>query len=110
MRADLNVVSNLHQIVDLGSAADSRSAELGPIDAGARADLHIILDYNRSDLWNLLMLATIPPIAEAIAAQHGVGMNDDAVSDRDPLANDYLMKELAFLSDQNVGGRCKAPA
>ena len=44
VRANLSVVTDLNEVIDLGSMADAGGAELGAVDADARADLDIVFD------------------------------------------------------------------
>ena len=51
--SDHAVVSDLAEIVDLRPAPDAGGSELPSIDAGSRADLDIIGDFDVSEMWNL---------------------------------------------------------
>jgi hypothetical protein len=94
--SDDHVVGDLHKVVDLASAPDARDAEFGAVDAHARADLDIVLDDDRADLRDLGMFGSVPAIAEAIGAQHAVGVDDDAMADGDALADDDVREKLAI--------------
>ena len=50
VRADLHVVADLNEIVDLCPAANARGAELRAIDARTGADLDIVFDDDVADL------------------------------------------------------------
>src|SRR5207248_11200245 len=71
---NIAVVRNLNQVIDLRAAPHARHAELSSIDAGARADLDIVPNDDRPDLWHLRVLAPIPAIPESIGPQHASGM------------------------------------
>ena len=51
--ADLRVVPDLHQIIDLGAFADHRVAQRAAVDGGAGADLDPVLDDDAAELRNL---------------------------------------------------------
>jgi len=95
-------VGDLHQVVDLGAAADFGAAELGPVDADARADFHVIFDDHRADLRNLHVLLAVPAIPKPIAAQHAAGVDDHAVADGDALADDDVGEKFAAVADDHI--------
>ena len=68
--ADLDVVADVHQVVDLCAAADSGFVERAAVDGGVGSDLYIVFDYQPSDLWELLVAAGlgIADVAEAFTA------------------------------------------
>jgi len=71
VRADVRVVGDLHEVVDLGATADARLAEGGPIDAAVAADVHVVLDDHLPELRHLAVAGAVPAEAETIAADHG---------------------------------------
>ena len=77
-------------------------AELGAVDADARADLDVVLDDDRADLRDLHVLFAVPGVAEAVGAQDGAGVDDDAVADGDALADDDVGEELAVVADSDI--------
>ena len=102
MLADFHVMADLHEVVDLRAAPDARGAELGAVDAGAGADLDIIAHNNRPDLRHLRVFGTIPAIAESIAPQDASSMNDDAVAQRDALAENHIGKHDAVFPEFHI--------
>ena len=50
---DFHVVRDLHQVVDLGAAADDGLAQSRSVDAGAGADLDIVFDAHDPRLGDL---------------------------------------------------------
>jgi hypothetical protein len=48
----LNVVSHLHQIVDLCSLANSSRAELSAVHATRCANFDIVADFDRTQMWH----------------------------------------------------------
>ena len=51
--ADSNVVTNLHQVVELDAVLENRVLQRAAINAGIGADLDIIADHNRAELLDL---------------------------------------------------------
>src|SRR5215468_9288285 len=57
--ADLGVVPDLHEVVDLAAPPDDGIAECCAVDRGVRADLDVVLDPEPAHLGNLLMDAAV---------------------------------------------------
>ena len=55
MPADLHIVADLHQIIELAAFADHRVAQRAAVDGGAGADLDAVLDDDAAQLRNLDM-------------------------------------------------------
>ena len=71
----------MHQVIDLGALADPCRHKGAAIDRRTGADLTVITNLDVAQLRHLDVLAVLKTIAEAIGAQHGVGMNDDAITE-----------------------------
>src|SRR3982751_6106824 len=80
--ADANVMGDLHQIVDLGPLTDDRIRHGAAIDGRVRADFDIVLNDNAADLRHTLRAFGAADKAEAVLADPGAAMNDDAVADQ----------------------------
>ena len=76
-----DVVSNLHEVVDFRSFLDPGFAEAGAVDAGIRADFNIVVDLHDSVLGNLDETAEGWCVTEAVGADDGTRMDDDAVAE-----------------------------
>ena len=59
MSADRDVVSDLHEIIDLGAFADDRVAVGAAINRRVRADFNVVLDDDPADLRNFQVTAQI---------------------------------------------------
>jgi len=79
--ADATVVSDLHQIVDLGAGADMRASRLRAIDACIGTDLDVVFQHDVADLRDSFRSAVDERPAEAVDADRAPGMQDDAVAD-----------------------------
>ena len=53
--SDFHVVTNLHQVVDLGSRADHSVIDASTVDRGICANLDIALDDASAHMWDLLV-------------------------------------------------------
>src|SRR5579872_378297 len=68
---DLNVVRDLHEVIDLRAGADARGAGDRAIDRGARADLDAIAEHDVAQLRDLYLLAADAREPETIPAEIG---------------------------------------
>src|SRR5882672_2760015 len=78
---DIAVVPDLHEVVDLRAAPHDGRAHGGAVDGGIRSDLDISLDDESTHLRDLLVGGSVEGIAESVGAQHGAGMDDDAITE-----------------------------
>ena len=82
--ADLVVVADHDEVIDLGPLADPGGLEGGAVDRAVRADLDVVVDFEPAGMRDLDVAAVDLAVAEAIAAQHGAGV------DFDPVAQDHV--------------------
>src|SRR5438309_10139462 len=80
--ANVAIVSDVNQVVDLRSAPDSCLIEGAAINGCIGTDFHVIFNHQPSNLRKLLVMPglAITHVTETIAAQHSPGIHDDAVS------------------------------
>src|SRR5215469_9873889 len=107
MPADRTVVSDLHEIVDLGALANHGVAGGAAVDRGIGADLDVILDDHAAGLRNLLMAARRRQETESVLSDAGPGMNDDAVADQG-VKDGGLRADCAVAADANAGPNHRA--
>src|SRR5690242_7302298 len=94
VRTDLTAVSDVHQIIDLGSVADSRRAKSSSIDRCPSAYLDIVIDHHGSRLKNLIPLAALLFCkTEPIGSDNRVAVLDTVRSDLDPVSDNYSSVE-----------------
>src|SRR5512136_1310628 len=86
--ADHAIVSDLHQVVDLGPALDEGYFQSGTIDGRVRAYLHIILDHHDAYLRYLVPPLAVRRVTEAVTSNDGAGMDDYSVADAAPFPYD----------------------
>src|SRR4026207_2294760 len=81
MASDADVVSDLHEIIDLGSLADDGIAERAPIDRAVAADLDVVLDNHAAKLGKFLMPPVGENISETVRADYRAGVNHHTIAD-----------------------------
>src|SRR6202012_4331592 len=79
--ADLDVVANMHLVVNLGTLANDRGTESPPVNRHARVNFHIITNDYIPDLRNFAVNARVQNITESIRTDHRAGMNANASAD-----------------------------
>src|SRR5207253_1870602 len=100
--ADADVVSDLHEVVDLRSLADHRLAERGAVDGRAGADLDVVFNAHDSDLRDLLVTSFVLRESVAVAADHDAAVHDAALPDlRSVVDRDIRIKDRA-VADRRV--------
>ena len=82
-----HVVSDLHQVVDLDPFLDPGASKACPIDRRVGADLHIVIDLDDADLRHFLVSARGHFKTEAVRADHGATVNNDAFADPGAFTN-----------------------
>lgn len=102
--ADLDVVANVHQVVNLRAAADARLIQRTAIDGRVGADFDIVFDYQPSDLWRLLIASTlrIADVTKAVAAKDSSGLRHNAVAERRAGIDSDVRIDTAMASDRCI--------
>ena len=75
-------MTDLNQVVDLGSLADDRVADGAAIDRGLSPDLDVVLDDDAADLRDLGVAARPQHVAEPILPDAATRVDDDAIADQ----------------------------
>ena len=80
--ANLAVVADVHEVVDLRPAANARKVERAAVDRGIGADFDVIFNFQAADLGEFFVAAgrAVAHIAKAVAAKHGSGVNEHAIA------------------------------
>ena len=79
--ADFDIVSQMAEIIDLGTAADDGIVHRAIVDGGAGADLDVVSDDGTAELANVMVMTLfIGGEAEALASDDGVRTKDDTVT------------------------------
>src|SRR5262245_45438826 len=107
MAADRDIVSDLHQVVDLGAFADHGVAVGAAVDSGPGPDLHVILHDDAADLQDLAVTGRSHDVAEAILSNSAAGMDDDAIPDQ-AVGNHGVGADRALPADTDSGADYRA--
>src|SRR4030095_5039208 len=102
MTPNLHVMSNLHQVIDLGPLPDPSPAKPGAIDRRICPNFHIVIHLYDAGLGNLNLSPAMKLKPEAVAAQNHAAMNDDAVPDGATSADRDTIRYLAVFADDGV--------
>ena len=81
MAADANIVSDLHQVVDLGTLADHGIAIGATVDGGPGADFHVILQDDAPHLKHFAMTGRPHDVAEPVLSDAAAGMHHHPIAD-----------------------------
>lgn len=79
--ADLDIMSQMAKVIDLGAAADDGVIHRTVVDGGAGTDLDVVSDDSAAELANMMVVAClVSGEAEALTADDGMRTKDDAVA------------------------------
>src|SRR5262249_45590563 len=95
----LDVVTHLHEIVDLGAGADHRGARGRAVDARVGADLDVVADQDGAHLRHLVGHVAVTHVAEAVGPDHRAGMDGDALAEHAILAYHHARIEPRLLAE-----------
>src|SRR5438874_2624618 len=100
--ANVAVMTDVDQVVDLRAPADPRAAQSRAIDAGVHAQLNIIFNDHRADLWKLVIAHVAAHVPEPIGADYYAGMKNDPATNRHAVFEKYVWMNHAIAADCNV--------
>ena len=98
----LDVVGNLHEVVDFSPTAHVGAAHCGAIHASVGANLHIVFDGDDTNLWNFLIAIGRRRKTEAIGPNHASAVQDDAVADATLLVDAHVGVNRAVVAHRGV--------
>src|SRR5215831_942713 len=101
--ADLDVVADLHKVVDLRAPTDDGPTEHGAVDRGVGTDVHVVLDHDDADLRDLAMPGAVEDVAEPVAPDDGTRLDDHPAAEADALAQHHPWMEHRILADLDAG-------
>ena len=84
-----DIVSHLHEVVDFCAFLDPGFTESCAVDAGVRADLHVVVDLDDAVLRDFDQTAEGRSVSEAVRTDCGAGVDDDPVADLKRLVVSY---------------------
>src|SRR6185503_18057993 len=98
--SNLDPVSDLHQVVHLGTGADARLAHCRPIDSRIRSDLDVVLNHDAAPLRDLQMRAVgLPGDSKSLAPNDGALLQDDTVAKHAAVTDRHLRTHDAVFAD-----------
>src|SRR5690606_25544633 len=86
--AEADVVPHVHQVVQLRPGADDGVVHAPPVHAGVGAHLDVVLQDATADVPGAPVAVGPAPEAESLAADHGAGLEPDAVAEPRPRVAD----------------------
>src|SRR5262249_14700664 len=92
--ADVAVVTDHDEVVDLGAVADDGPTERGAVDGGVGADLNVVAEPNGAKLRNLFVSAVDHAEAESVATDDGAGVHDATLADFSARVDDGLRMDF----------------
>src|SRR5437762_14239869 len=93
-------MSDLDQIVNLGSTSDVGFANTGAVDAGICLNLHVIFDHRRPGLDNFVPAAgVILGKTETIATNDHTVLQNDVITNAAVLAHDGMRVSKEAIAD-----------
>ena len=107
--ADLAVVPDHDEVVDLRPGPDPGRAERAPVDRAPGADLHVVLDLDPPQLRHLRVLTVLGPVAEPVRADDDTGVDRHPAPDQavvvhdDPRVERRVGPDLAAAADDDAG-------
>src|SRR6266700_1738946 len=103
MRANLDVVADMHQIVELHAFRDARVVQRAAVDGAVRADLDIVANLYNSRLRKFPVAAFAECVAKSVRAQHRAGVNLHAISNSNAVVERYARMDAAVLANPATG-------
>ncbi len=97
--AHVNVVADLNQVVELDAVLDHRVFQRTAVDAGVRADLHVVADAHCAQLFDLHPGALVRRQTEAVRTDHDARMQQAARADRAVFAHGHARFENSVGTD-----------
>src|ERR1700692_3075710 len=95
----------MDQVVELGPARDAGLLEGPAVNRGVGSNLNVVLDDQRSLLWELSIfpVGSIADVAEAVCSQYRPGVDHHPVTERGPGVDDHAGINLALAADADAG-------
>ena len=97
--ADLAVVSDHHQVIELRPLADHRFVDHRAVDRRAGADLDVVFDPHGAEVRDPLVPAVDDAVSKAVRSDHRAGMNRDTASHDDVFIQDRVRMKYDVVAD-----------
>src|SRR5581483_206653 len=103
VRANLNVMSNLNEVIDLCSLANPGGFETRPVNRCIGADLYVVFKDDNAELFKLSMLAfCVCSKPESARSDHRTWLQNDAVTDDAFFPDGGVRMEKAVGADKDA--------
>jgi hypothetical protein len=99
---NLAVVSDLNEVINLGTRSDTGSLESASVDGGAGSDFNIVANFHAAKLRYLDMSTALKSIPKSIGPYHCIGMNDGPVTNNTIVVQDNIGIENHIISNPAV--------
>src|SRR5579871_120489 len=86
--ADLAIVGNHHQVIDLGAVSDTRGLEGSTVDRCAGPNLNICADFDVPQLRHFHVLPILEAVPKPIGTEHSVGVDNGSIRKDGPIIQD----------------------
>ena len=102
--ADLNIVSDMNQIINFRTAPDASHIQRTPINCRVGPNLDIVSDFQLSSLGEFFIMPGffIAHITEAITTEHCTGMNNHAIAQPRPRIDGHIRMQLTIISHAHL--------
>jgi hypothetical protein len=99
MLSDVNVVTDLYEIIDLNTAFDHGVIKGAAIDCRARPDFDIIAELRCAELRHPYPTVAVLREAEPVATDNGAWMDQHPISESGPVTDGDSRHEVAVRAD-----------
>ncbi len=88
VRPDVDVMANLHEVIELDAIGQHSIAQRATVYAGVRADFDIVTNFHRTELFDFFPLAVVRCKTETISTDHNTSMQDAALAHHTVFTNE----------------------
>ena len=99
MRANLDVMTDLHKIVELDPVGNQRVVQGAPVNTGVSTNFDVIADAYRAQLLDLFPTTTVRRKTEPISAYHNAGMKQAALANMTVFRHCHTRTQLSVSAD-----------
>jgi hypothetical protein len=105
-------MADVHQVIDFRASTDAGSIQRSSINGGVGADFDIVFNLQSSNLRKFFIAASfrVAHVAEAVAAQHGAGVNNHTISEPDAWVKSDVRIQITISPNAYFGADYRACA
>src|SRR5208337_112029 len=99
--ADLDVVPDVDQVVDLRASANAGFVKCAAINSRVRANLHVVFDHEPAQLRELFVASVllVANVTKSLTAQHGSSLHDYSIAQPRTGVNGDVCIDAAIAAD-----------